>query len=375
LGKAGEKEGTVSADGQVIIEELRQPFSHLTQISQIALSGKESSWFEAYRKSLVAVQKDIARLASSSDVPRDTRLFAVKLMNGDVESELYRSWLAINQVLEDADARTSQAVANLLRAPIRNVWATIISVAQKDFEKTWKDKTVFAFNETLRNHYPFASEGRDASVNDVIEFFKPMGGIFWAFVTDDIGPFIERKGNTWESRKWLGIGLDFNPEFLQAIERTSAVSNGMFKRGDGNPSVNFAAYPFPSAGLGESVLSIDGTDYRYRNGPQEWVNFVWPGQNPGGRVRGIRAGNLANGELSVDGPWALFRLLEKSQISSQQDDTFVATWSLVDSSKQRLNVSFKIRPDRSSSLFRSGLMQTYRLPAELFLRPPVTDKQ
>jgi hypothetical protein len=38
-------------------------------------------------------------------------------------------------------------------------------------------------------------------------------------------------------------------------------------------------------------------------------------------------------------------------------------------------VSFKIRPDRSSSLFRSGLMQTYRLPAELFLRPPVTDKQ
>ena len=356
------------------IEELKLPFKNLVQITQEAIRGKENNWFDNYRKSLIAVQKDIARLSSSSDVPRDTRLFAVKLLNGDVDSELYRSWLATNQVLENADARTSQSVANLLRAPIRNVWGTIIAVSQKNLELTWKDKTLFAFNETLRSHYPFAADGRDASPNDAADFFKPSGGIFWSFVNDEMGPFVERKGNSWEARKWLGIGLDFNPEFLLAIEKTNGISNGMFKRGDSNPSVNFSAYPYPNTALSESVIGVDGTEYRYRNGPQEWLNFAWPGQNPGGRVRGVRVGNLAGGEVATDGPWALFRLLEKARISSDQGDTFIATWSMADSNGQRLNVSFKIRPDRSAALLHPDALQSYRLPSEIFLRPDAGDR-
>jgi type VI secretion system protein ImpL len=357
------------------IEELKLPFKNLTQITQEAINGKENNWFDGYKKSLMAVQKDVARLSSSSDVPRDTRLFAVKLLNGDVDSELYRSWLTTNQVLENADARTSQYVANLLRAPIRNVWGTIIFVSQKNLEITWKNKTVFTFNETLRTHYPFAADGRDASMSDVVDFFKLTGGTFWSFVNEEMGPFVERKGNTWESRKWLGIGLDFNPEFLLALERSYGISNGMFKRGESNPGVNFSAYPFPNNSLAESVIGIDGTEYRYRNGPQEWLNFAWPGPNSGARVRGVRVGNMAGAELVTDGTWALFRLLEKAQVTSEQGDTFTATWSMLDSNGQRLNVSFKIRPDRSAALLRPFALQAYRLPTELFVRPAVGDKQ
>lgn len=356
-------------------EELKLPFKNLLRITDEAISGKENNWFDSYLKSLTAVQKDIARLSSSSDVPRDTRSFAVKLLDGDSDSELYRSWLVTNQLLEDADTRTAQSVANLLRAPIRNVWGTIIAVSQKNLELTWKDKTLFAFNETLRNRYPFAADGRDASMNDVADFFKPTGGAFWAFVNEEMGPFVERKGNTWESRKWLGVGLDFNPEFLLALERTNGISNGLFKRGESNPEIVFSVYPYPNSAMSESVLNIDGAESRYRNGPQEWQNFTWPGQNPGARVRGLRIGNLAGGELVTDGPWALFRLLEKAQISSNQGDTFVATWSLLDSNRQRLNVSFKIRPDRSASLFQTGMLQGYRLPAEVFLRAAAGDKR
>ena len=373
--KTADKDGSITSDGQLVIEELRQPFKDLNRITHEAISGKEGNWFEAYRKSLVAVQKDIARLSSSSDVPRDTRMFAVKLMNGDVESELYRSWLATNQVLENADARTSQAVANLLRAPIKNVWESIVAVAQKNLEATWKDKTQFAFNETLRNNYPFAAGGRDSSMSDMVDFFKPTGGIYWTFVNDELGPFVERKGNDWESRKWLGIGLDFNPEFLGMIEKTSAISNGMFKRGESNPSVSISAYPYPNAALSESTLGIDGAELRYRNGPQEWTNFSWPGQNPGARVRAVRLGTLASGELATEGPWALFRLLDKAHVSARQGDTFNATWSVSDNNKQRLSVSFKIRADRSAAMFQPGLLQGYRLPAEVFLRQTVADKR
>ena len=128
----------------------------------------------------------------------------------------------------------------------------------------------------MRGHYPFVKEGRDASMNDVTDFFKPKGGTFWSLVGDDMGPFVERKGNNWEVRKWLGVGLDFTPEFLQLISKTSDVSDGLFKRGDSNPGANFAIYPSTSSVLSESGISIDGTDFRYRNGPQEWMSFTWP---------------------------------------------------------------------------------------------------
>jgi type VI protein secretion system component VasK len=71
----------------------------------------------------------------------------------------------------------------------------------------------------------------------------------------------------------------------------------------------------------------------------------------------------------------MFRLLEKAQISSNQGDTFVASWSMLDSNRQRLNVSFKIRPDRSASLFQAGMLQGYRLPAEVFLHTSAGDKR
>ena len=158
------------------------------------------------------------------------------------------------------------------------------------------------------------------------------------------------------------------------IEKTSDISDSMFKRGESNPAVNFAAYPYPNSALSESVIAIDGIDYRYRNGPQEWMNFTWPGQNPGGRVRGVRVGNLASAELATDGPWALMRLLDKAHISSVQGGSFLATWSLLDSSGQRMSISFRIKPDRSAALLQTGALQGYRLPAEVFLRQAVVNR-
>ena len=371
LSSATDKEGTLSLDGMPVIEELRIPFKHLIRITQEAIKGKEDNWFSAYQKSLNAVQKDIAKLASASDVPRDTRLFALKLMNGDVESELYRSWLGLNQVLEEADTRTSQSASNLLRAPIINVWATIIAVAQKDFERTWKDKTLFTFNETLRGHYPFVKEGSDASMNDIADFFKPKGGTFLTFVNDDMGAFVERKGNTWEARKWLGIGLEFNPQFLQIIARTLDISDSLFKRGEANPGIAFGVFPTVNSSLSESSINIDGTDFRYRNGPQEWNNFIWPGQNPGARIRGIRVGKASSGELAAEGPWALLRLLDRAHISSNQRGSFQATWALLDSNGQRMSVSFMIKPDRNAALLQNGALQSYSLPTDIFLREAV----
>jgi type VI secretion system protein ImpL len=359
--------------GIVVVEELSGPFKALNKLFAQAANGKEGSWFEQYRKSIAAIQKDIAKLAAASDVPRDTRQFAAKLLDGDSESELYRSWLAVSQGLEDADARTVDSLSNLLRAPIRNVWSMIIVVAQKDLDRTWKNQVYFAFRESLAGRYPFAREGQDASMRDIGEFFR-TGGTLSTFVNQDLRPFVERKGKSWEARSWLGIGMDFNPDFLRVMERTALILTTMFKPGDSTPNMGFGVYPMPNPALSESALNVDGAEYRYRNGPQEWQSFTWPGSNPSARVRGVRAGSLASGELYVEGPWGFLRLLSQAQLTHRSDGSFVAAWSLRDSSGQRMTVSFQIRPDRYANPFGRNALQGYGLPAEMFAHSqPATD--
>lgn len=364
--------GLATSDGKPIVDEIRQPFASIITITQDVINDKDDSWFSNYMKSLTGVQKEVAKLASSGDVPRDTKGFSVKVMNGDSESELYKSWLITNQALENADTRTAQAMGNLVRAPLMNVWATIVGMAQKDIDKAWRDKVLFAYNDSLRGKFPFASDGSDAPMSGVVDFFRPASGTFWGFI-GDIGPFLERKGNSWQERKWMGVGMDFSPEFLQSMRKSSEISDGMFKRGDSNPNVNLSIYPYPSASLNESGIGVDGSELRYRNGPQEWQNMTWPGPNPGAHVRAVRAGTLASAELSVDGPWAMMHLIDKAHIGSIEGDTFMATWSLQDSGGQRLNASFRIRADRGVAML-TGSMQSYHLPVDIFTHPSVQAK-
>jgi type VI secretion system protein ImpL len=271
-------------------------------------------------------------------------------------------------VAEDLDARSAEALAGLLRAPIRSVWGSMVVVAQGDLDRDWKSKVIHPYNEALAGRFPFALDGRDAPMNDVADFFRLGSGTIWVFIDNDLRPFLDRKGGTWEPRQWLGIGMEFSAQFFAAIDRSRQISSSLFTQGETRLGMSFSVYPYPSTMLSESTLSVDGEHYRYRNGPQEWHSFAWPGPNPSARVRGVRADTHSTGEISADGSWAWLRLLSKAQIKYDQDNSFIASWSLRDTSGQFMTIRFRVRADRYNNPFRQGTLQGYRLPANIFER-------
>src|SRR5919106_5514028 len=109
--------------GQVV-EELRLPFNSLLRLTR--QTATPDNWLARYLNSLGTIQKDIAKLAASSDPGRDARQFVAKLFKGESDSELYQGWLMANKVAEDLDARSAEAIASLLRAPIRSVWGSMV---------------------------------------------------------------------------------------------------------------------------------------------------------------------------------------------------------------------------------------------------------
>jgi type VI secretion system protein ImpL len=76
------------------------------------------------------------------------------------------------------------------------------------------------------------------------------------------------------------------------------------------------------------VIEMDGQMLEYRHGPQRPVPMVWPGPSPGQAALTFEMQSGASPNIVVQGPWALFRLIQKGTVQPQSDTSFIVTFTL-----------------------------------------------
>ncbi len=348
-----------------LVPELVAPFGDLRNMLRAGLLGGKKTWVGQYLKGLVAAQGNVSRLAGASDRGRKAITFARHLMNGNGGSALYSASLSVASATEGLDPGPHRALAHLLHAPIRAAWESIVGVAQRGLERSWRNRVYAPYRQTIRDRYPFDVNGGSASVSDVDQFFRRRSGIYWAFMQHQMKPFMRRTGNQWTARTWLGVGVRPRPSFLASIMRTRQISQGLFAPGQSEDSVHFAVFPYPTSGVVESNLQVGNTHYRYRNGPQEWHVMHWSGGSRVARVQALRVGSMSRATLSYRGRWAWFHLLDHAYITAVDGNTFDATW-VVGHLTNRSRVTFRIRTDRGANPFVPGVVRGYGLPKRIF---------
>ena len=85
------------------------------------------------------------------------------------------------------------------------------------------------------------------------------------------------------------------------------------------------------ASISQLVLDIDGQVVKYSHGPQVSVPVQWPGPKGSSQVRlyATLAGGGNTPSQSFEGPWALFRLLDRAQLQpTSQPEKMIATFNL-----------------------------------------------
>nr|WP_269212546.1 type VI secretion IcmF C-terminal domain-containing protein [Chromobacterium vaccinii] len=105
-----------------------------------------------------------------------------------------------------------------------------------------------------------------------------------------------------------------------------ALANTQLQDGENS---RFELQPLPTPGLSEIVLSIDGQELRYRNGPQQWQPFNWPGANgEGARIQVVNYAGSSTVVGNQSGRMGLMRLLAGSKVSQEGDGSAQLTWTL-----------------------------------------------
>ncbi|MCU7843205.1 MAG: type VI secretion system membrane subunit TssM [Candidatus Thiodiazotropha sp. (ex Monitilora ramsayi)] len=352
------------------VAELADLFSDLQRFSVPEGDSPISQPVSDYLEALSQVYGEVDGLAASVDVKRDSERFAAALLSGrSSRPSISKAWVVTTTLVNSVKKPARPILKSLLSPPISMAWSGIVGQATSELQQEWSSSVVRPYKKLISGKFPFTATGDDAALADVAEFYHPQEGILWKFANERLSPYLRKTSRGWVPRRWLGVGANFSRDFLRGLSEAQKITDALYTNKNEKPNMTFYLQPDPSSDLREMQIESNGQLFRYRNGPQVWQRFDWPGDmnQIGARVMGVADHGRAVGELRADGPWGLFHLLKLADISKVGNSTHYKTsWDLPASDGGTVRVAFKLRADRQDNIFNFKLINSFRLPMSLF---------
>lgn len=246
----------------------------------------------------------------------------------------------------------SPTLEALLRPPLQLAMRAENSEVGKERQTGWCNEVVSTFERTIASNYPFnPTSQNDVALADFDAFFEPDKGELWAYYDRSLKKDIVLRGARFEQAEVGSGARPYRANVVSFLTAAREVTVAMFPKRSGGDgvSVEFDVLIQGTAGVKETTLTVDGQEYQYRNGPEEWKTFKWPGDGAAGATL-TAIGHVGRGGEEREGEWGLFRLLEEAKIKALPGQrTFVAEWDFTAAGIGRVRLKF--RPKRADTPF------------------------
>ena len=158
----------------------------------------------------------------------------------------------------------------------------------------------------IQGRYPFdRGSSRDVAREDFARLFGP-GGLIDTFFQQQLAHHVDTTTRPWSFRKVQQQSLG-SPGNLAQFERAATIRELFFR----SAALRFDFKLLDAdPGLLPLTLDVDGQLLQFGPGQQGPQSVQWPGPR-GGLTAQLRLGNA--GQLSAEGPWALFRLVDRAR--------------------------------------------------------------
>ena len=249
-------------------------------------------------------------------------------------------------------------------------WKVILASAHQYVNNEWKSQVYSSYKQALAGRYPLTRSSSDElALFDFSEFFKP-GGTMDVFYAELIKPFINtRKG--WTNRVVDNHSLGLNAATLKQIRRAQTIKNVFFRSNPEVPSVSFQLKPYRMEKRdARFLLEVGDQRITYNHGPKFWKNLDWSGEDENKRVRIVFEDLDENRhEKTFDGPWAWFKLQDRSKIKkTKKSNVYLATYSVsekVGSKKVQHQIKYLIKAKSVNNPFNKNLLGAFKCPGSI----------
>jgi type VI secretion system protein ImpL len=194
----------------------------------------------------------------------------------------------------------------------------------------WRANVAPFCHAALDHRYPLDPySGVDVTLDDFARLFGP-GGLIDAFFQTNLQPYVDTTAKPWRWRP--GAAAPRMPaDVLFEFEQAAAIRAAFFPDGAKSLAVRFQLVPRSlDTGITRFRLRLNGQTLDYEHGPERPVNFQWPSSDGPQVVRVTYeiAGSDEPRAYTIEGSWALFRLLDRVDVSRMQADRFNVRFDL-----------------------------------------------
>jgi type VI secretion system protein ImpL len=255
----------------------------------------------------------LRRLAGDGKSPGEVDA-AIALIN-DIFNELVgmQQRLASGQGIKEMPPALGRAKAQADRfaAPVGGVIKALVVYSEQEASggvrkevKAGVGGAASMCQRAIPGRYPFVnSSPQDAGVQDFVNVFK-SGGDLDAFFNSNLAQYVDKSGGVWRLKGSGEAAPPVSPGTLRQFQNADAIRTA-FLNGGAAPSVTVDVAVV--SGDGEVALEYDGNVYKMHVGSGS-ARLAWPAK-PNARIS-IGGQQVA----SADGPWALFRLIDKGAV-------------------------------------------------------------
>ncbi|MFB4248431.1 type VI secretion system membrane subunit TssM [Pseudomonas idahonensis] len=261
--------------------------------------------------------------------------------------------------------RQPPVVQGLVKSVVSSTTNTMMGGVRNQLNAAWVSEVVNVYRQSLSGRYPLSpGSSRDATLEDFGQFFG-TGGVMDNYFRKYLQPYVNTSTTTWSWQPGAAQKLGISPGVLHTFQRASNIRDAFFRSSGGTqPAVRFELKPVAmDANISQFLLDLDGQQLSYDHGPSRPVAMQWP--NPGsiGVVRLSIMPPSATGRsgITLDGPWAWFRLLEQSDLTATNSPDRFNLRLRVDGA----SISYELRASSAFNPFKSRVLSGFSLPERL----------
>jgi type VI secretion system protein ImpL len=195
-------------------------------------------------------------------------------------------------------------------------------------ESSFRQQVLPECNRIVAGRYPF-TKGSDNDV-PLLDFAKLFGdnGVFDSFFRTHLTPLVDTSRRPWRWQPGLAAE-QLSQEMLHVFQDATDVREAFFQGGAQLPGMQFTAMliDFDQSAATRFRLDIEGAVIDSQ-APRQMYKITWPGPKAS-LVRATFDGRYSTPySESFHGPWAWFKLLERSKMDRESDIRNVLTISI-----------------------------------------------
>lgn len=270
---------------------------------------------------------------------------------------------AADQVRLSAE-RQPPLVQGFLKSVVSSTTGTMMGGIRNQLNAAWMSEVVSVYRQSLAGRYPLdRNSSRDATLDDFGHFFG-QGGVMDNYFRKYLQPYVDTSASNWRWQPGAAQKLGIGAGVLQTFQRAAAIREAFFRSGGTQPMVRFELKPVTmDSSIEQFQMDLDGQQFSYDHGPSRPVAMQWPSANGIGVVRLNVSPPTVTGRsgITLEGPWAWFRLLDQSDLSQgSSPDRFTLRMRIDNSS-----ISSELRASSAFNPFRRQVVSGFSLPERL----------